>query len=33
MFVSNTNWTLGFESDFHLIFQYTLAALLSLLFR
>ena len=33
MFVSNTNWTFGFKTDFHLIFQYTLASLLSLLFR
>lgn len=33
MFVSNTNLTLGFESDFRIILHYTLAALLSLLFR
>ena len=33
MFVSNTNLTLGFKSDFRLILHYSLAALLSLLFR
>ena len=27
LFVSNTNWTFGFKSDFRLILHYTMAAL------